>query len=349
MSLLKYENPLCLVCGNDGNGVHFGVQTCRACAMFYRRSLTQQTVFQCKNHSKFCVLKGAELRLMCKYCRLRKCQEVGMGKKMTTVMNYSERVEYCVWHPITKKPVRWIDVNPIIRRSRTVLEEFQAPPTSLNPLQQLTGALKKLRSGQSFQPKFEEYMTFDDYFSHWEEFMVRAAEWMMHMNQFVELPIQERVQIFKIIWAVWRRFERCTMSARVFGKRCVDEKLLLISDDSATKFDDFVLDVTGYCNLGFDQYRHRFRGHIAIYYDIVSRPCIEWEFSDMEINFALTHIVWRYASRKLLGQTLQAADSILAEISENLHDYYQNELKIENYAPRLAMLMEMVNNVLVSL
>ncbi|CAL2047560.1 unnamed protein product [Caenorhabditis brenneri] len=367
LSLIKYENPVCLVCGNDGSGTHFGVQTCRACAMFFRRSQSQQTLFQCKKHSKFCDIHVAEHRLMCKSCRLKKCQEVGMSweKKLSTkepidtlpefiqtnlTMNFSERVEYCVWHPITIKPARWIDIGPIIRRSRTILEEFHPPSTSrfqsLNALQRMTYSLKKLRSGQNFNPKFEEFMTFDDYFSHWEEFMTRCAEWLMHSNQFLELPVQERLQIFKIVWAVFRRFERSSMSARVFGQRCLDEKIMLISDDSAGRFDEFILDVSDICGIGFDQYRNRFRNHIILYFDVVSRPCIDWEFTDMEINFALCQIVWSYASRKLLGQTLQAGDAFLAEISENLHDYYRNDMKLKNYATRLKVLMEMVNNVL---
>lgn len=90
------------------------------------------------------------------------------------------------------------------------------------------------------------------------------------------------------------------------------------------------------------------RKNYILYFDIVVRPCLEWNFTDTEINFALSQIVWNYASRKLLGQTLQASDAFLSEISENLHEYYRNEMRLKNYAPRLAMLMEMVNGVLVS-
>uniref|UniRef100_A0A1I7TI80 Nuclear receptor domain-containing protein n=1 Tax=Caenorhabditis tropicalis TaxID=1561998 RepID=A0A1I7TI80_9PELO len=305
---LTYTASLCVVCQKEAHGYHFGVLTCRACAMFFSRSRFRKEDYTCQKSST------------CKHCRLRRCEEVGMGTGEV------RRVSYSVIDPITKRKTDWIHIDTLISRAKKVLEEFQAPPTSLNPLQQLTGALKKLRSGQSFQPKFEESMAFDDYFSHWKKFMVRAAEWMMHMNQFGELPIQERISIFKITWAVWRRFERHSMSSVVFGKRCCDEKLLLVSDDVATRITDFQVD---YSDLtignGFDWFRSSVRLNLLRLFDTVSRPCLY--LSDTEVAFALTHIVWRYASRKLLGQTLQAADSILAEISENLHDYYQNELK----------------------
>ncbi|EFP01629.1 hypothetical protein CRE_23543 [Caenorhabditis remanei] len=371
LAIPEYSNPLCLVCGNDGNGVHFGVQTCRACAMFFRRSHTQQTLFQCKNHSKFCNIRVAEHRLMCKYCRLKKCQEAGMSSEKkdpsksrceiatvpqtTTIaqmipMSDPKRVMYDVIDPVTNKSIRWIDIGPIIRRSKEILEDFHPPTTtqfkSLNALQKMTFSLQKLQSGQKKQPKMMYEMTFDDYLLHWEELMTRAAEWLMHSEQFYGLPEHERLNFFKIIWAVWRRVERNSLTAKIFGQRCLDEKLLLISDDMVMQFDNFEVDMTEISGKSMAEYRRFMRKHLLLYFDIVVRPCLEWNFTDTELNFALSQIVWNYASRKLLGQTLQASDAFLAEISENLHEYYRNEMRLKNYAPRLAVLMEMVNGVL---
>ncbi|EGT51346.1 hypothetical protein CAEBREN_21290 [Caenorhabditis brenneri] len=261
-----------------------------------------------------------------------------------------QRVLYHVLDPTSNKTVRWIDIGPIIRRSREILKEFHPPSTSqfksLNALQKMTFSLKKLRSGQNFNPKFEEFMVFDDYFVHWEELMTRTAEWLMHSNQFLELPEQERLKFFKIVWAVWRRFERNAMSAVVFGQRCIDEKVLLISDQIAMRYSTFEVDLSEIQGYRMKEWRSITQKHFIAYFDVVVRPTLEWEFTDMEINYALCQIVWSYASRKLLGQTLQAGDLFLAEISENLHDYYRNERKLPNYATRLKVLMEMVNSVL---
>ncbi|CAO4382466.1 unnamed protein product [Caenorhabditis nigoni] len=356
-SLTIYSNPKCTVCRNDGHGVHFGVQTCRACAMFFRRSLYQQTEFRCKNHAKFCKIENADSRLMCKSCRLKKCQKVGMSnekkdssKSRDVLISDPQRVMYEVLHPVTQKPIKWIDIGPIIRRSREILEEFHPPSTSefqsLNALQKMTFSLEKFRKAQKMKTKIMDFMTFDDYFMHWEEWMTRAAEWLMHSEHFYVLPNHEKLQFFKIVWAVWRRFERNSMSAKVFGQKCLDEKLLLISDDTVTIFDKFTIDHSEIQGPRLHEWRKIMKEHLLQYFDLVVRPCLEWNFTEMEINYALSQIVWNYASRKLLGQTLQAADSFLAEISENLHEYYHNELKIKNYAPRLAVIMDMVNGVL---
>ncbi|KAF1754988.1 hypothetical protein GCK72_021554 [Caenorhabditis remanei] len=265
-------------------------------------------------------------------------------------MSDPKRVMYDVIDPVTNKSIRWIDIGPIIRRSKEILEDFHPPTTtqfkSLNALQKMTFSLQKLQSGQKKQPKMMYEMTFDDYFLHWEELMTRAAEWSMHSEQFYGLPEHERLNFFKIIWAVWRRVERNSLSAKMFGQRCLDEKLLLISDDMVMQFDNFEVDMTEISGKSMAEYRRFMRKHLLLYFDIVVRPCLEWNFTDTEINFALSQIVWNYASRKLLGQTLQASDAFLSEISENLHEYYRNEMRLKNYAPRLAVLMEMVNGVL---
>ncbi|PIC30381.1 hypothetical protein B9Z55_021637 [Caenorhabditis nigoni] len=105
---------------------------------------------------------------------------------------------YEVLHPVTQKPTKWIDIGPIIRRSREILEEFHPPSTSefqsLNALQKLTFSLAKFRNAQKMKTKIMDFMTFDDYFMHWEEWMTRAAEWLMHSEHFYVLPNHEKVR-----------------------------------------------------------------------------------------------------------------------------------------------------------
>lgn len=78
------------------------------------------------------------------------------------------------------------------------------------------------------------------------------------------------------------------------------------------------------------------------------KPIVDWELTETEVCFALCQILWNYAARKLNGQTQRAADVFLEEISNNLHEFYRKEQKTRNYAARLTVIMEMVNNVLVS-
>ncbi|CAI2352710.1 unnamed protein product [Caenorhabditis sp. 36 PRJEB53466] len=360
-TLLDYCPSTCLVCGSEAHGQHFGVETCRACAAFFRRSAAhREDEYVCKRARSPCEFKNT----FCKYCRLQKCQQVGMSrcfKKVTppkTVFELSDLAErvtsqdrllYCVWHPITKQPTKWINVEPIIKRSRHVLDTYELPRDPqyqlLNSLEKMSFSLDRLRSSQSQNPKLETAMNFDVYFLTWEANMVRAAEWLMHSHEFRQLPAHEKLAFFKITWAVWRRFERMSMSADVLGKRSVERKMYLLDDKRAAEWTEVRLDASDYWKKGAEKYRHNARENLQLYFEGVVRPCLEWKFSPIEISFAISQIVWSYAGRKLLGQTLAAGELFLERISNDLHEYYRRR-HIHNYAARLSVIMDMVNFVL---
>ncbi|EFP01752.1 hypothetical protein CRE_23395 [Caenorhabditis remanei] len=364
ISQLDYSNPLCLVCGNDGNGVLFGVQTCRACAMFFRRSTTQKISFYCKKHPKFCDIHVAEHRLMCKYCRLKKCQEVGMSREKKPPPSsqgigcdhelsrnrYGSRVIYDVIDPDTGVVSRLIDVAPIIKRSRLILENHPLPEamSTMNPLERMTFALNKIRSDQNLDPEIIKSSSFRDYFYFWEQNMRKCAEWLMYSEEFRMLPKHERLEIFKLVWAMWRRVERKTMSAKIFGQRCLDEKILLLSNDKAGRVDDFSMDVSELWNSEHTTITNMFGEEINQFYQDLVKPYLKLNLSEIEVTFILCQLVWNYAGRRLQGQTQAAGEIFLEKISNNLNDYYRSIDRdiTGNYAGRLTRMMSIVNNVL---
>ncbi|GMS94720.1 hypothetical protein PENTCL1PPCAC_16895 [Pristionchus entomophagus] len=72
----KNNGRSCLICGTKSEGANSGVESCRACSAFFRRSVSESMKYVCKNELK-CDLKRAGKRL-CRACRLRRCLEVGM-------------------------------------------------------------------------------------------------------------------------------------------------------------------------------------------------------------------------------------------------------------------------------
>ncbi|XP_065185648.1 retinoic acid receptor RXR-beta-A-like isoform X2 [Sycon ciliatum] len=69
-------DKLCLVCGDDALGRHFGVLTCEACKSFFRRSVRQSAQYFCRYNRNCAVQKNN--RNKCQYCRYQKCVAVGM-------------------------------------------------------------------------------------------------------------------------------------------------------------------------------------------------------------------------------------------------------------------------------
>ncbi|KAM9229925.1 bile acid receptor isoform 2-T4 [Dugong dugon] len=69
-------NELCVVCGDRASGYHYNALTCEGCKGFFRRSITKNAVYKCKNGGN-CVM-DMYMRRKCQECRLRKCKEMGM-------------------------------------------------------------------------------------------------------------------------------------------------------------------------------------------------------------------------------------------------------------------------------
>ncbi|KAF8374143.1 nhr-28, partial [Pristionchus pacificus] len=67
----------CMVCGGRGDGAHFGArEACRACAAFFRRTVSMGKTYECRGDHQCAV--EASIRCICRSCRYDRCLEVGM-------------------------------------------------------------------------------------------------------------------------------------------------------------------------------------------------------------------------------------------------------------------------------
>ncbi|XP_054421048.1 bile acid receptor-like [Pteronotus mesoamericanus] len=72
----KGQEELCMVCGDKASGYHYNALTCEGCKGFFRRSITKNAVYSCKNGGH-CEM-DMYMRRKCQECRLNKCKAVGM-------------------------------------------------------------------------------------------------------------------------------------------------------------------------------------------------------------------------------------------------------------------------------
>ncbi|EYB95326.1 hypothetical protein Y032_0161g3370 [Ancylostoma ceylanicum] len=73
----------CAVCEMPSSGLHFGVSCCRACAAFFRRTLSLKLKYKCR-FSGMCEVTQKK-RYSCRHCRFEKCVVVGMRKENSVV------------------------------------------------------------------------------------------------------------------------------------------------------------------------------------------------------------------------------------------------------------------------
>ncbi|CAA16299.2 Nuclear receptor domain-containing protein [Caenorhabditis elegans] len=357
---LNYTPDKCEICQKTGHGHHFGLETCRACAAFFRRTVVLNRKYKCAQKSGKCDV-GAE-KATCKFCRYKKCIDLGMTTDNVRAEDITEQEpasshlpEAQILYTISSKSrgsSLLVDVNAVLRKSKAIMEDnhnFYVAP-DLNPLQMMVESLHKIRSKQSGSPEFFTTIKFGRKFQWWAEQLEDTATWLMNCREFRGLPIHEKLAIFKIVWAVWRRFERYTMSAEVFGQKCYDEKILLHSHKFAARFGSYCVDYSHVWSQGPHTFENVFGGKMIRYFDIIVKPYLELNLSETEVTYILCQIVWNYAGRRLQGQTQAAGERFLEEISNNLHSYYEEAARKEenpkNYASRLTKMMQIVNEML---
>ncbi|XP_004854180.1 bile acid receptor-like [Heterocephalus glaber] len=73
---MKGQEEVCVVCGDKASGYHYNALTCEGCKGFFRRSITKNAVYNCKNGGH-CEM-DMYMRRKCQECRLKKCKAVGM-------------------------------------------------------------------------------------------------------------------------------------------------------------------------------------------------------------------------------------------------------------------------------
>ncbi|KAH7712461.1 nuclear receptor NHR-32 [Aphelenchoides avenae] len=76
--LVQTPVEYCSVCGDQADGYHYGVLSCRGCNAFYRRATTYNLQFQCRRGGNCVIDKNT--RCACRACRLKKCNVVGMDR-----------------------------------------------------------------------------------------------------------------------------------------------------------------------------------------------------------------------------------------------------------------------------
>ncbi|GMT17846.1 hypothetical protein PFISCL1PPCAC_9143, partial [Pristionchus fissidentatus] len=62
----------CLICGMFTTSYHLGVDACRACAVFYRRTKEGKT-YACRSNTRRCAIKSG---VACKRCRFDRIERV---------------------------------------------------------------------------------------------------------------------------------------------------------------------------------------------------------------------------------------------------------------------------------
>ncbi|GMT25823.1 hypothetical protein PFISCL1PPCAC_17120, partial [Pristionchus fissidentatus] len=67
----------CLICATPVTTAYYGIDSCRACANFFKRSTLAGKTFICRQGDHKCVIAKDE-KFICRRCRFDRCKAAGM-------------------------------------------------------------------------------------------------------------------------------------------------------------------------------------------------------------------------------------------------------------------------------
>eukprot|EP00794_Sanderia_malayensis_P019187 gene19187-21109_t len=161
------ESNLCLICGDKATGKHYGAVSCDGCKGFFRRSIRKNHVYSCR-FSKDCNVTK-DKRNQCRYCRLRKCVNVGMRKE--AVQNERDKITRKSCDDTEKS------LSPQVLLSAEILSRpAQSPPEQLNLSKEATS---------------------NDVVESMKQQLLVLVEWAKYIPVFCELPLDDQVSLLR--------------------------------------------------------------------------------------------------------------------------------------------------------
>ncbi|XGW02203.1 hypothetical protein V3C99_014334 [Haemonchus contortus] len=368
----------CEVCSRSAHGNHFGVNSCRACAAFFRRSVVQGRKYQCRKANGNCLLTDKE-KLLCRFCRYQKCISLGMTPEnvqldrdilSTTVERpNSKKNEFLKTggdeeiminrvpavdamnlfkeeKPSSERAVSEVqptfDLSDVMSVLRRIFSQPYRPDLEKRLLVQMYFALEEFRSSKNSHVVLLEKIDFLQELPSWKTQLYEIAKWMMKCQDFAELPLEDKETLFKTSWALWQKFERLQMTVQIFGERAIKERMNVTSENGAFNMDTVQLDMGPLSDYTSESIKSMFDHFGCRITDGLRRPLLEMNLDRFELSYILCALVWHVEGKDIRESTRLRAEEVIERISDELHDHYTNDLKMPNYAARLTKIMDII-------
>ncbi|KAM8982083.1 bile acid receptor isoform 4-T4 [Sarcophilus harrisii] len=179
---------LCVVCGDKASGYHYNALTCEGCKGFFRRSITKNAVYKCKNGGN-CEM-DMYMRRKCQECRLRKCKQMGMLAEcmytglLTEIQCKSKRLRKNVKPSSDRsgnEDNEGSDLRQVTSTTKSYREKIELTPDQQNLLHYIMDAYRKQRMPQEITNKILK-----EEFSAEENFLILTEMATSHVQVLVE-------------------------------------------------------------------------------------------------------------------------------------------------------------------
>lgn len=345
----------CQVCFQPAHGKHFGVDSCRACAAFFRRVfVTHKQHFKCRDGNKKCTPDNMG-RWNCKRCRTERCFALGM-KPDNIQYNRdhffcsedfsnqaSRKLNRIARPPSSPEYNSYIDVSSLVEsfqifisdRSRKIIHGKG------NHLQKLAYGLKEVRKAQIRENiPLTECIGKKESLCFWKSEIERACTWLSYFDEFQCLSIEDKLIITRCMWIIFTRIERSAMTAELRrAKKCIK---------SEYAFTTYSVINTETLKWNFDWLSHfppdqmrSFLGNTSMMLCESLTECMnDVQPTDEELCYILCDLCFYFLGSKLGGSMLETTERLQKILADDLHQYYVENDKTSRYSHRLGKLLK---------
>ncbi|GMT21898.1 hypothetical protein PFISCL1PPCAC_13195 [Pristionchus fissidentatus] len=331
------DRTKCLVCTVPISLTQLGIDVCRACAAFFKRTTIAGRTFTCRQGDGKCVFRKHE-KYMCRSCRYDKCASLGMTYTPRR-KGRRKRATASEEHPT---------MTPSCSSSSTTDTQAATANTLLEAsFDRRLEQEKVIVERQRLKPFHHQTESFfmGNVTSFYDTFQVAIRESMPLFQQicagFGEVTVEEKAALFKSFLGKFYMAEGAFLSAKYFGNvkhfmtsliTCLDLDRLheWIHEEGIERKDDFLSSLTGFARE---------------YADILEpiqkiNKISETEFYALIILACCDIDV----TSDLPERVISSIDEMRRQVFEELQDYYRIELNLADFSLRFGNLMTISHN-----
>lgn len=307
--------------------------------------------------------------LKCRKCRLQRCYEAGMNSEnfqfcrdlIGAKPEASKRVVYrsieqFVGRPyfvlscnpeilVLKKDI--IDCLPLLEKASGVLSMgSESPLFSKNRLLKLAQGLQQFQDAPSSQVRFVEKMGKNEVMSFFETDFLRASKWFTYLDEFQFLGKDQQILFMQGVWHVWARLQKLSISAMGRRRGICDQNMVMVSHQNEFAVCDLnkiEVDMSWCTSYSNEQMRYFLdTSHDSFIYQLMDEM-LTLKPNDIELSYMLCQLCLQYAGQRFQGEIMEFCEKVLGFLADDLHNYYLKQMKMPNYAARLAKMIK-INN-----
>ncbi|KAF8371295.1 hypothetical protein PRIPAC_77724, partial [Pristionchus pacificus] len=330
---LSMDSRSCLICTSPTRNAHLGVDACRACAAFFKRTINSGRNFTCRQGNGKCMIRKKE-PFLCRKCRFDRCSELGMkwdGKK--------EEEEDDPIEGTFEGPSEDITVisETILRK---ILNEYKY---SCDQRKEEESSLRAKNPSEHIRvqdPPHEVYLSKSTFSSECMRINIEGYYSFLSRSfiEFSTLSSVEQCWIIGKCTPVIFLLEGNFLSKKIFKNEKyfmlsltsvlhLDALDYFLSDEEAEKKQDIIKAMKFYTSKQIEY----------------TWPLIEKaDLSETEFVVLITIMVWQFGNIHSMSPSLcSIGEEILREVFSDLHRYYREEMNVDDYSVRMGNLMSL--------